>query len=202
MPWRAPNNHPNKTTICWFSIYFLRAIDRYGGHSPLRKLHKGRRGQPMLDRSVASAASPVLVFSHNIEIGRAGKGGKGGGKSCWVSVVFIFLACARPPGRPKTCTDRCGQKGTSGKLRHLSHKSLCPCVEKWARNPAQKMGSFFERPPRPARLGLTYFANTPYIACPPKIHPEYFPVRSPSRPRRRGASSPRASRRRRIGNPC
>ena len=111
----------------------------------------------MLDRSVASAAAPVLVFPHNIEIGRACKGGKGGGKSCWVSVVFIFLACARPPGGPKTCTDRCGQKGTSGKLTHLSQKSLCPCAEKWARNQAQKMGSFFERPPRPARLGLTYF---------------------------------------------
>ena len=156
----------------------------------------------MLDRSVASAATPVLAFPHNIEIGRACKGGKGGGKSCWVSVVFIFLACARPPSGPKTCTDRCGQKGTSGKLTHLSHKSLCPCAEKWARNQAQKMGSFFERPPRPARLGLTYFANNRYIACPAKIHPEYFPLRKPSRARRRGASSPRASRRRRIGNPC
>ena len=48
----------------------------------------------MLDRSVASAAAPVLVFSHNTEIGQLCKGGKGGGKSCWVSVVFIFLACA------------------------------------------------------------------------------------------------------------
>ena len=113
-----------------------------------------------------------------------------------------FSSLARPPGRPKTCTDRCGQKGTSGKLTHLSHKSLYPCAEKWARNQAQNMGSFFERPSRPARLGFTYFANNRYIACPAKIHPEYFPLRSPSRPRRRGASSPRASRRRRIGNPC
>ena len=69
-------------------------------HRPLRgsfppaETSKRGEGQPMLDRSVASAAAPVLVFPHNIEIGRAGKGGKGGGKSCWVSVVFIFLACA------------------------------------------------------------------------------------------------------------
>ena len=69
-------------------------------HRPLRgsfrpsKTLQREEGQPMFGRSVASAAAPVLVFPHNIEIERAGRGGKGGGKPCWVSVVFIFLACA------------------------------------------------------------------------------------------------------------
>ena len=69
-------------------------------HRPLRgsfrpsKTLQREEGQPMVSRSVASAAAPVLVFPHNIEIERAGRGGKGGGKPCWVSVVFIVLACA------------------------------------------------------------------------------------------------------------
>ena len=100
VPWRAAKSHPNKTTICWFFIYFLRAIDRYGGHSALRKLCKGRRdnqwlvGQLLPQRLLFWFSPTTLKLS-----GRGGAGRVAGSRAgcLWSS----FSSLARAGGNPK-----------------------------------------------------------------------------------------------------